>query len=86
MSSIQSVPGQPESPPDSTPMHHSLASPVAAARACVFRSSHVAGGSPVQFFVLYQMSPFTAPLVKMPTSLPSSALPRAANPAGVELS
>ena len=43
MSSIQSVPGQPESPPDSSPMHQVFVSPVAALAAAVLSSSHVAG-------------------------------------------
>jgi len=85
MSSIQSVPGQPESPPDSIPMHHSLVSPVAAALAAVFSSSQVLGTAAVQFLVVCQIRPLTAALVKTPTSLPSGALPAAAKPGGVSL-
>ena len=67
-------------------MHHVLVSPVAAAVAAVLSSSQEAGSPPCQTPVLYQMRPLTAPLVKMPASLPSGALPRAAKPGGVAAS
>ena len=67
-------------------MHHVFLSPVAWLAAAVFSSSQVAGASPCQTPVLYQIRPFTAPLVKMPASLPSGAWPRAAKPGGVAAS
>jgi hypothetical protein len=52
MSSIQSVPGQPDAAPDSTPMHHCFSSPLTAARAVVLASSQVAGSPPCQLALL----------------------------------
>ncbi len=73
MSSIQSVPGQPEAAPDSTPRHHgAVALDLSVVMSCC-RPSHVVGAlelkSPTTLGS-YQMRPLTAVLMNTPIDLP----------------
>ena len=80
MSSIQSVPGQPESAPDSRATHQTFSAlPLSAP----MTASQVVGASPVKLAVLYQMRPFRALLMKTPMVFPSLAVPSSTNAGAV---
>src|SRR5690242_1655140 len=85
MSSIQSVPGQPEAAPDSTPRHHGAAALDLLSEITVCSASQVAGGvvaSVARVFGSNQIRPLTAVLMNTPTCLPLT-LPSSTNGAAV---